>query len=270
MLADIPYQITNKPTSDLQSTLFFLKILFLILWRRMQGTKKRQGHGDVNLVSVSFDYLLSWATDGDWWVLAVLLWVSAEAGVAQFQFKVITKYISIFSLFNISPRWEIPRRAQSVPLRQQKQGHIYLPLLKRRIIFCCFLRASFRNNLAASKWLPFKASHWGLVPAFARKPFLFLFRVRVCASSLASCRNLPSMLSACLQYFVEISQFSCLPSICFSSSSMAPSLRTHPSMFSPTDHLSSTAESHLYTLVKRCTLNKGGKAYMLMLDTQSA
>lgn len=181
-----------------------LKTYSLILWKRMHGTEKgKDTETEKEILWASLIWLS--AQLGHWWWLMssrCSLMSFSWGRVAQFQFKVITKYISIFSLFNICPRWEIPRRAQSVLHKQQKQRYIYLPPLKRRIIFRCFPRASFRNILAASKWLPFKASHWELVPAFARKPFLFLFRARVSVSSLASCSNLPSMLTACLQYFV--------------------------------------------------------------------
>lgn len=52
---------------------------------------------------LSFDYLLSWATDGDWWVLAVLLWVSAEAGWRNFNSKLLQNTSQYFLYLIFAP-----------------------------------------------------------------------------------------------------------------------------------------------------------------------
>lgn len=84
----------------------------------------------------------------------------------------------------------------------------------------------FRNILTASKWLPFKASHWGLTPAFANSHFtsnlslsFFFFFVQAWGSvPLFSphALNFPRQCLSVCNFSKKISLFSRLAWFCFS------------------------------------------------------
>ncbi len=70
--------------------------------------------------------------------------------MAQFQFKVITKYISIFFISYLP---EVRNASESFAFgAQTARVGVYLsPSSEEEDYFCCFLRVSFRNILTASK-----------------------------------------------------------------------------------------------------------------------
>lgn len=190
---------------------------------------------------------------GRWWLMtSYCSFMSFSWGrVAQFQFKVITKYISIFFISYLP---EVRNASESFAfVAQTARVGVYLSPSSEKedysVVFWgwAFVTSSPLQNDCHSKLhiedlcQHFPNSH------FASNPQTIFFSKHGSVPFFASCTNLPSTMSVCLQFFEEISLFSHLASFCFP---LHDSLLTytpfHVCTYWP---FSSLAESHLFTLV---------------------